>query len=90
MDRILEILEELNVFAPIKISINGIVLYNDYDSKEELEPGVLGELFTWQVVLPARLKKHFKELDNLAVTGFELKKVHHHHSIINLFVDKGA
>lgn len=88
MDKILEILEELNAFAPIKISINGIVLYNDYDSKEETESGAFGEIFTWQELLPTRLKKHFKECDNLVVTGFELKKVHNHHSIINIFVEK--
>jgi hypothetical protein len=43
----IEALSMLDAFSPIKISLNGIVLYNDYDSEIEIEPDVYGEVKPW-------------------------------------------
>jgi hypothetical protein len=85
MDTIIETLDALDVFAPIKISINGSVVYNDFDSTTEAERGVYGELFHWRDVLSSRLESKFTDYTKLIVTGFDLKRVHSHHSIVNLY-----
>lgn len=37
-----DIIRALNDLSPIKIILNDEVIYNDYDSKVEIEPGVYG------------------------------------------------
>jgi hypothetical protein len=74
----IEALSMLDAFSPIKISLNGIVLYNDYDSEIEIEPDVYGEVKPWQEVLMDRL---WQSKDYI-ITDINIKIVHHHHSII--------
>lgn len=77
---LIEALSMLDGFAPIKISLNGIVLYNDYDSEVEVEPGVYGEVTPWQDVVMKRL---WQSKDYI-ITDISVKIVQHHHSIISM------
>ncbi len=87
---LIETLAMLDGFAPIKISLNGIMLYNDYDSEVEVEPGVYngievksgvyGEILPWQEVVPKRLWQ-FKDY---IITDINVKIVDYHHSIISM------
>ena len=82
-----EVLDRLTAFNPIKICFNNIVLYNDYDSKEEVEPGVFGEIESYKTVVPKRLKTALDNYDVL-VKKFEVVIVQHHHSIVYLYGEK--
>jgi hypothetical protein len=84
---ILEVLEDLRSFNPVKICFNGFVLYNDYDSNIEVEPGVFGEIESYLIVVPQRLKTALDNYD-VFVTGFDLRTVHNHHSIVYLYGEK--
>lgn len=75
---LIEALSMLDGFAPIKISLNDIVLYNDYDSAIEIEPGVYGEVKPWQEVVMDRL---WQSKDYI-ITSINVKIVDFHHSII--------
>jgi len=77
---LIEAISMLDGFAPIKISLNGIVLYNDYDSEVEVEPGVYGEVKPWQEVLMTRL---WQSKDYI-ITDINVKIVQYHHSIITM------
>jgi hypothetical protein len=76
----IEALSMLDAFSPIKISLNGIVLYNDYDSEIEVEPDVYGEVKPWQKVLMDRL---WQSKDYI-ITDINIKIVDFHHSIITM------
>ncbi len=67
-------------FAPAKITFNGIVLYNDYDSDVEIEAGVYGETKFPSKVIPDRLW----QFDKYIVTSINIKIVEFHHSIITM------
>ena len=75
---LIEALSMLDGFAPIKISLNDIVLYNDYDSDIEIEPGVYGEVKPWQEVVMDRL---WQSKDYI-ITSINVEIVEFHHSII--------
>lgn len=77
---LIEAISMLDGFAPIKISLNGIVLYNDYDSEVEVEPGVYGEVKPWQEVISSRLWRS----GDYIITDINIKVVQHHHSIISM------
>ena len=77
---LIEALSMLDGFAPIKISLNGIVLYNDYDSEVEIEQGVYGEVKPWQDVVMDRL---WQSKDYI-ITDINISVVQHHHSIISM------
>jgi hypothetical protein len=77
---LIEALSMLDSFAPIKISLNGILLYNDYDSEVEAEPGVFGEVKPWQEVVMTRL---WQSKDYI-ITDISIKVVDFHHSIISM------
>lgn len=77
---LIEAISMLKAFSPIKIILNGIVLYNDYDSEVEVEPGVYGEVEPWQEVLMDRL---WQSKDYI-ITDINIKIVQHHHSIISM------
>lgn len=77
---LIEALSMLDSFAPIKISLNGIVLYNDYDSEVEIKPGVYGEVKPWQDVVMKRL---WQSKDYI-ITDINISVVQHHHSIISM------
>lgn len=68
---LIEAISMLNAFSPIKISLNGIVLYNDYDDDEE-KP--------YQEVIMDRL---WQSKDYI-ITDINVKIVHFHHSIISM------
>lgn len=76
-----DILNKLDSLAPIKISLNGIVLYNDYDSCVQIGDSTMyGETATWQEEVPKRLW----QAKEYIVTDVKVKIVEHHHSIIEL------
>lgn len=70
----------LKAFAPIKIIFNDIVLYNDYDSALEVEPGVYGENRLLVDVIQERLW----QAKDYIVTDIRISIIHHHHSIVKL------
>ena len=84
---ILEVLEDLRVFNPIKICFNDKELYNDWDSTTEIEPGVIGEVEPYLSVVPKRLKTALDKYDVL-VTKFEVLIVEFHHSIVYMYGEK--
>lgn len=76
-----EVLNNLDSLAPIKISLNGIVLYNDYDSCVPIGDSTMyGETSSWQEVIPKRLW----QANEYLITDVKIKIVQHHHSIIEL------
>ena len=76
----LQVVQRLEGLSPIKITLNGIVLYNDYDSNVEIEPGVFGEIQSPTAMLPKRLW----QIENYVVTSVNIKIVQHHHSIVEM------
>ena len=75
---ILDVLERIVPFSPVKIVFNDqFTLYNDYDKDcEETEP--------FDKVVPERLKTALENKD-VFVTKFEVLIVHSHHSLIYLY-----
>lgn len=74
-------LSMLDSFAPIKISLNGIVLYNDYDSTIQIgDSEMFGETAPWQDVVMKRL---WQSKDYI-ITDINIKVVDLHHSIISM------
>ncbi len=84
---ILEVLEQLQAFNPIKICFNGFELYNDYNSNVERLPGVFGEIQPYDVVVPERLKSALENYD-VWVTKLEISIVQHHHSLVFMYGEK--
>lgn len=84
---ILEVLDKLSAFNPIKICFNGIELYNDYNSDREIEPGVYGEVAPYMSVVPIRLKTALDKYD-VYVCRIDIRIVHQHHSLVYLYGDK--
>jgi hypothetical protein len=70
----IEAISMLNGFSPVKISLNDIVLYNDYDGDDE------GEEKPYQEVIMDRL---WQSKDYI-ITDINIKVVHFHHSIISM------
>ena len=77
---LIEAIEALDSFCPVKIMFNDIVLYNDYDDEIEVAPGIFGENKTPLEVIPERLW----QIKNYVVTDINIAIVLHHHSIIKL------
>lgn len=78
---LIEALSMLDGFAPIKISLNGIVLYNDYDSTIQIgDSEMYGETAPWQDVVMKRLWQS----KDYVITDISVKIVQHHHSIISM------
>ena len=77
---LIETVAMLKAFAPIKITFNDIVLYNDYDSEIEIESGLFGENKAPLEVIPERLW----QAKDYIVTDIQISIVHHHHSIVKL------
>ena len=84
---ILEVLDKLDVFAPIKICFNDSVLYNDYDATEEDENGIIGETAPHMLVVPTRLKTALDKYD-ICVNQIDIRIVQYHHSIVYLYGEK--
>jgi hypothetical protein len=84
---IMEVLNKLDVFNPVKIMFNDFELYNDYDSNKEIEPEVFGEILPPMLVVPQRLAPVFEKYD-VWVRQIDIRIVHHHHSIIYLYGEK--
>ena len=77
---LIEAVAMLKAFAPTKIIFNDIVLYNDYDSEIEVEPGLFGENKAPLEVLPERLW----QAKDYIVTDISISVVHYHHCIVKL------
>lgn len=80
-----EAVKMIDIFCPIKIIFNDIVLYNDYDSEtvvEVLEDGeeVYGEILPPLVVLPDRIKC----FEDSIVTSVNIDIVDYHHSVVTM------
>lgn len=76
-----EVLNKLDSLAPIKISLNGIVLYNDYDSCVPVGDSTMyGETASWQ----EEIHKRLWQAKDYIITEAKVKIVQHHHSIIEL------
>ena len=79
-----EIIKDIEVFCPIKVSFNGIVLYNDYDSDivadEVNGDKIYGELYPLSKVAPSRMR----DFKDYLVTSMQIKIVDFHHSIIDI------
>ena len=75
-----EILPRINNFAPIKVTFNDIVLYNDYDSTYEIMPGIYGEEKPLLAVVPFRIK----DFSQSVVSSIDIEIVDFHHSIIKI------
>jgi hypothetical protein len=84
---ILEVLDMLRCFNPIKVCFNDVELYNDYNSTVEIEPGVVGETLPYMVAISERIKNVLDEYDVL-VTKLELLPVSYHHSLVYLYGEK--
>lgn len=74
-------IEKIDEFCPIKISFNGIVLYNDYDSDVETKDGVYGEVGVPIDVIPSRLW----QFDKYIVNSINIQIVEFHHSIVEIY-----
>ena len=77
---LIETVAMLKAFAPIKITLNDIVLYNDYDSEIEVEPGLYGENKPPLEAIPERLW----QAKDYIITDINITIVQHHHSIVKL------
>lgn len=77
---LIETVAMLKAFAPIKIMFNDIVLYNDYDSEIEVEPGLFGENRPPLEVIPERLW----QAKDYIVTDINISIVQYHHCIVKL------
>ena len=75
---LLEAIDKLDYFCPVKIMFNDIVLYNDYDDEVEVAPGIFGESKAPLDVIPERLW----QIKNYIVTDIDITIVELHHSII--------
>ena len=84
---ILEVLDMLSCFNPIKVCFNDVELYNDYNSTVEIEPGIVGEILPYRMAVNERLKTILDEYDVL-VTRLELLPVSYHHSLVYLYGEK--
>lgn len=84
---ILEVLDKLDIFAPVKICFNDSVLYNDYDATEEDENGIIGEAAPHMLVVPMRLKTALDKYD-IYVDQIDIRIAQHHHSIVYLYGKK--
>ena len=76
---IYDILRELDNLSPVKVILNDRVIYNDYDSKTEIEPGICGELLPPRHIIPSRL--NFKKY---IIEDIKIEIVDYHHSILIL------
>ena len=83
---LLEALDRLEMFCPIKIYFNNFELYND-DPDNETEPGVYGETEPLMLVVPKRLKTVLDKYD-VFVTRFEVLITQYHHSIVYMYGEK--
>ena len=76
-----EAIEKIDSFLPVKITFNGIILYNDYDENViEIEDGVYGEIKPPMDVVADRLW----QFDNYVVTSINIEIVEFHHSVITM------
>ena len=70
----------IEAFAPIKVIFNDLILYNDYDSDIEVEPGVFGE----NKPLAEAFHNRLWQAENYVVTNINISIVQYHHSIVTL------
>lgn len=73
-----EVIKYVDVFCPVKIVFNNLVLYNDYDyddyeMDEETEPPLIA------------IPKRIKNMNNIIIESLEIEIVQFHHSIIKIY-----
>ena len=83
---ILEALDRLQIFCPIKVYFNNFELYND-NPDNETESGVYSEAEPLMIAVPKRLKTTLDNYDIL-VTRFEVLITQYHHSIVYMHGEK--
>lgn len=69
---ILDAINGLKFLPPIKITFNGVVLYDDYDG-DETKP------------LIEAIKERLQDFDKYVVTFMKLNVVSFHHSIVDMY-----
>ena len=69
-----EAIENVDIFCPVKIIFNGVVLYNDYDGDDD------GECDSPLNVIPDRIW----QFDKYIVTDINIEIMEFHHSIISM------
>lgn len=80
---LLEAIEGVQSFLPIKVVFNDIILYNDYDSSERNDDGSYGETQPPMSVIPRRCASALERYD-VFVDSIDIRVVQHHHSIVYL------
>ena len=77
-----DIIKDIETFCPVKVSFNGVVIYNDYDSDivvDEFDGNkVYGELYPFSKVALSRIG----DFKDYLITTMQIKIVDYHHSII--------
>lgn len=80
-----DIIKNIEAFCPVKVSFNGVVIYNDYDSDivvDEFDGNkVYGELYPLSKVAPSRIE----EFKDYVVTYVNIQITDYHHSIIDIY-----
>ena len=84
---ILEVLDNLYHFSPIKVCFNGFELYNDFDSRHDTAASVHGETQPPEKVIPERLRSALENYD-VYVNRLEIIMVHGHHSLVYMYGEK--
>lgn len=69
-----EAIKKVDCFCPVKIIFNGVVLYNDYDDKDNYESAAPF------IVIPDRIWQY----DKYIVNSISIEIVEFHHSIITM------
>ena len=80
-----DIIQYIDNFLPVKVTLNGVDLYNDYDSTKLIEildddTMVYGEKYSLNHVWMSRIEN----FEDYIVTSINIIIVDYHHSIIHL------
>ena len=88
---LMEALDKIQPFCPVKILFNNIELYNDFDSDrvsiDENGEEIIGEDEHFLVVVPGRLW----QCEDYRITSIKIDIVEFHHSIVTMegYFEKG-
>lgn len=72
---LLDAIVMLEAFAPIKVSLNGIMLYNDYD----------GDRFGEEKPLLEAIKERLWQAERYVVSDINVSIVQFHHGVVELW-----
>ena len=78
--KLYEVINKLGDSATVKVTFNGIEIYNDYDSTTEVTEGVYGEIYPLSMVAADRIK----DFKDSIVKSINIEIVDFHHSVIKI------